>query len=32
MAVAHDGNQEEDAMQVISEKGLKRLVEDLKAR
>jgi len=32
MAVAHDGNQEEDAMQIISEKGLKRLVEDLKAR
>ncbi len=32
MALAHGGNQEEDAMQVISEKGLKRLVEDLKAQ
>lgn len=31
MALAHGGNQEEDAMQVISEKGLKKLVEDLQA-
>ncbi|MGB5188900.1 universal stress protein [Robiginitalea sp.] len=32
MALAHGGNQDEDAMQVISEKGLKRLVEDVKAQ
>ena len=32
MALAHGANQEEDAMQVISDKGLKRLVEDLKAQ
>lgn len=31
MALAHGGNQEDDAMQLISEKGLKNLVDDLKA-
>ena len=32
MALTHGGNQEEDAMQVISEKGLKNLVEGLQAK
>jgi len=31
MALAHGGNQEEDAMQAISEKGLEKLVKDLQA-
>ena len=32
MALAQSGNQGDDAMQVVSEKGLRRLVEDLEAR
>ena len=32
MALAHGGNQEEDAMQAASENGLRQLIRDLEAR